>query len=44
LRPADDAICIDTDQRPISYVVDRILSEISKKKAFPVTLTETVTV
>lgn len=38
LKPAIDAICIDTDQLTIEAVVDRILSEINGKKAFPVTL------
>lgn len=39
LKPAADAILIDTDQQTIQSVVDRIMSEISEKKAFPVTLT-----
>lgn len=30
LKPADDAICIDTDQLTIEQVVDRILSEAKK--------------
>lgn len=39
LKPAVDAICIDTDQLTIDEVVDRILTEIHGKKAFPVTFT-----
>lgn len=36
LRPADDAICINTDHLSINQVVERILYEIRQKKAFPV--------
>lgn len=36
LKPADDAICIDTDRLTIEQVVERILFEIKRKKAFPV--------
>lgn len=36
LKPAEDAICIDTDRLSIDQVVDRILFEIKRKKAFPV--------
>lgn len=37
LRPADDAVCIDTDHLSIEQVVEKILSEIKGKKAFPAT-------
>lgn len=37
LKPAEDAICIDTDRLTIEQVVERILFEIQRKKAFPVT-------
>lgn len=40
LKPADDAICIDTDNLSIDQVVERILSELEGKdgkKAFPAT-------
>jgi cytidylate kinase len=40
LKPAEDAICIDTDHLTISQVVERILSELEGKdgkKAFPAT-------
>lgn len=40
LKPADDAICIDTDRLTVDQVVERILSElegIGAKKAFPAT-------
>jgi cytidylate kinase len=33
LRPADDAICIDTDKLTIEQVVDRVMSEV--RKVFP---------
>ena len=33
LRPADDAICIDTDQLNIKQVVDRVMSEV--RRVFP---------
>lgn len=36
LKPAEDAICIDTDHLTIEQVVDRILFEINQKKAFSV--------
>ena len=39
LKPAVDAICINTDHLTIQGVVDRILAEIAEKKAFPVTST-----
>jgi cytidylate kinase len=35
LKPAEDAIRIDTDRLNIDQVVERILSEIRQKKAFP---------
>jgi cytidylate kinase len=35
LKPAEDAIRIDTDRLTIDQVVERILSEIKRKKAFP---------
>lgn len=35
LRPAEDAIIIDTDHLPVLQVVEKILEEISRKKAFP---------
>lgn len=37
LKPADDAIIVDTDRLSIEQVVDRILTEINRKKAFPAT-------
>lgn len=40
LKPAEDAICIDTDHLTVEQVVERILSEIEGKdgkKAFPAT-------
>lgn len=37
LKPADDAIIVDTDRLSIEQVVDRILVEINRKKAFPAT-------
>ena len=37
LKPADDAILIDTDSLTIDQVVAYILSEIERKKAFPAT-------
>lgn len=37
LKPAHDAVCIDTDHLSIEQVVDRILQEINQKKAFPAT-------
>lgn len=36
LKPADDAICINTDHLSVAQVVERIASEIRVKKAFPV--------
>lgn len=42
LKPADDAICIDTDHLTIEQVVERIIFEISQKKAFPVTSYQTI--
>src|SRR3990167_4978462 len=38
LKPAEDAICIDTDPLTIEQVVERMMSEIYQKKAFPATL------
>ncbi len=35
LKPAEDAIIIDTDYLPVVQVVEKILEEISRKKAFP---------
>lgn len=35
LKPADDAICIDTNHSSIEEVVERIVMEIEQKKAFP---------
>ncbi|VVC76063.1 Cytidylate kinase [Aquicella siphonis] len=35
LKPAEDAVRIDTDRLTIDQVVERILSEIKQKKAFP---------
>jgi len=35
LKPAEDAIRIDTDRLTIEQVVERIISEIKRKKAFP---------
>lgn len=37
LKPADDAILIDTDRLNVEQVVERILFEIDQKKAFPAT-------
>ncbi|MBA3660642.1 MAG: (d)CMP kinase [Gammaproteobacteria bacterium] len=37
LRPAEDAVCINTDGLTVAQVVERILFEIKRKKAFPVT-------
>jgi len=39
LKPAEDAVCIKTDHFTVEQVVERILQEIDRKKAFPVTLT-----
>jgi cytidylate kinase len=36
LKPAEDAIRIDTDRLTVDQVVERILSEMKRKKAFPV--------
>lgn len=36
LKPAEDAICINTDHLKIEQVVQQILFEIKRKKAFPV--------
>lgn len=36
LKPAEDAIHIDTDNLTIDQVVERVISEVSEKKAFPV--------
>lgn len=36
LKPADDAICISTDGLMVDQVVDKIIREIDRKKAFPV--------
>ena len=35
LKPAEDAIIINTDHLSVSQVVEKILEEISRKKAFP---------
>lgn len=35
LKPAEDAICIDTDHLSIEQVVERTLFEIRRKKVFP---------
>ncbi|HTM63670.1 MAG TPA: (d)CMP kinase [Gammaproteobacteria bacterium] len=35
LKPADDAVIINTDPLSIQQVVEKILEEISRKKAFP---------
>lgn len=35
LKPAEDAIRIDTDRLTVDQVVERIMSEIKRKKAFP---------
>lgn len=35
LKPAIDAICIDTDHLSVEQVVEKIIREIRKKKAFP---------
>ncbi|MFZ2314088.1 MAG: (d)CMP kinase [Gammaproteobacteria bacterium] len=40
LKPAEDAIIIDTDRLTADQVVERILSEIEGKKAFPATSTQ----
>ncbi len=37
LKPAEDAVCIDTDHLTIEQVVEKILFEIKRKKAFPAT-------
>lgn len=37
LKPAEDAVCIRTDRKTVEDVVDAILAEITRKKAFPVT-------
>lgn len=37
LKPAEDAICINTDHLSIEEVVEKIIDEIQRKKAFPVT-------
>lgn len=37
LKPAKDAVCIDTDHLSAEQVVERILFEIKRKKAFPAT-------
>ncbi len=34
LRPADDAVCIDTDHLTIEQVVERVLSEAQKSLSF----------
>lgn len=35
LKPAEDAVRIDTDRLTVDQVVERVLSEIKQKKAFP---------
>lgn len=42
LKPAEDAISIDTDSLTIDQVVERILFEIKRKKAFPATSSLTI--
>lgn len=37
LKPAEDAICIDTDRLTIEQVVEKIMFEIDLKKTFPAT-------
>ena len=37
LKPAEDAVRVDTDRLNIEQVVERIILEIKQKKAFPVT-------
>lgn len=37
LKPAEDAICINTDHLTAEQVVERVISEIRLKKAFPAT-------
>ncbi len=47
LRPAEDAIIIDTDHLSVLQVVEKILEEISRKKAFPAPaflITETLSI
>jgi cytidylate kinase len=39
LKPAEDAVSINTDHLAVEQVVEKILLEIDQKKAFPVTLT-----
>ena len=43
LKPAEDAIRIDTDRLSIEQVVERVISEIRLKKAFPaISFTQTI--
>ncbi|RDI48845.1 (d)CMP kinase [Aquicella lusitana] len=42
LKPAEDAISVNTDHLSIEQVVERILFEIKQKKAFPATLTPAI--
>lgn len=42
LKPAEDAVCIDTNCLTIEQVVERILFEIAKKKAFPAILQQKI--
>jgi CMP/dCMP kinase len=37
LKPAADAVCIDTDHLRVEQVIEKILFEIKRKKAFPAT-------
>lgn len=37
LKPAEDAVCINTDGLTVEQVVERIIFEIKQKKAFPAT-------
>lgn len=37
LKPAEDAVCVKTDRKTVEEVVEMILGEIDRKKAFPAT-------
>lgn len=37
LKPAEDAVCINTERLTVEQVVERIIVEIKRKKAFPAT-------
>lgn len=43
LKPAEDAVIIDTDELTIEQVVEQIMEEIRGKKAFPVAACQTMT-